>query len=69
MNRRHIFLLLVITCLLQINGCNIKNTEKHKSISEDTLTSELFRAAIIQKVIFRNGKKARALPLKLKMKS
>jgi predicted neuraminidase len=35
MNRRHIFLLVVITCLLQIMGCNIKN----KRIKEHTSNS------------------------------
>jgi predicted neuraminidase len=39
MNRRYIFLLVVITCLLQIMGCNIINTEKHKRISDDTSNS------------------------------
>ncbi len=37
MNRKYILLLVVITCLLQIMGCNIINTEKHKRISEETL--------------------------------
>ena len=39
MYRRYLFLLVVITCLLQIIGCNIINTEKHKRISDDTLNS------------------------------
>jgi len=39
MNRRHLFHLVAITCLLQITGCSIDETEKHRRISEDKLNS------------------------------